>query len=60
MNFLTLPANACDMKEMIEIYHENLLLAPPDSFGNKGIRKDDSEDIFLKEQLSPKKKHQKS
>ena len=41
MKFLTLATKACDMKEMIEIYHENLLLAPSYSFVIMRITKTD-------------------
>ena len=46
---------ACDMTEMIEIYHEKLLLAPPDSFDNENIMTADDQDVYLNEELSPKK-----
>lgn len=44
---------ACYMKEMIAIYHENLLLAPPGSFNNEVAITDDNTDKYLREELSP-------
>ena len=44
------------MNEMIEIYHENLLLSPPEPFNNKNAEPADSQDIYLQEELSPMKK----
>ena len=44
MKFLALAANACDMNEMIEIYHETLLLSPPGSSA-------DNQHINLKEEI---------
>ena len=40
------------MKEMIEIYHENLLFGPPASFNNENTKNPDSQDVYLKEELS--------
>jgi len=55
MKFLTLAANACDMNELIEIYHETLLLDSPESFNNENIKGADSEDLYLREELIPEK-----
>ncbi len=51
MKFLTLAANACDMNELIEIYHETLLLDSPESFNNENIKTADNEDLYLREEL---------
>ena len=51
MKFLALAANACDMNEMIEIYHETLLLSQPEPFNNENIKTSDSQEIYLKEEI---------
>ena len=51
MKFLAIAANACDMNEMIEIYHETLLLGPSVSFNNKNLKTADNQE-YLKEELT--------
>ena len=55
MKFLTIAPNACDMNEMIEIYHETLLLGPSVSFNNENLKTADNQE-YLKEELSLLKK----
>jgi hypothetical protein len=50
MKFLALAANACDMNEMIEIYHETLLLSLPEPFNND-TKTVERRDIYLKEEI---------
>jgi hypothetical protein len=50
MKFLALAANACDMNEMIEIYHETLLLSLPEPFNNENTKIVERQDIYLKEE----------
>ncbi|HKB45637.1 MAG TPA: hypothetical protein VKC90_14665 [Chitinophagaceae bacterium] len=51
MKFLALAANACDMNEMIEIYHETLLLGSSEPFNNENARTTNSQGIYLKEEV---------
>jgi hypothetical protein len=40
------------MKEMTEIYQEDLLFSPPASFNDENIKSAESQGIYLKEELS--------
>ena len=39
------------MNEMIEIYHETLLLSPPVLFNNENTKAAESRDVYLKEEI---------
>jgi hypothetical protein len=39
------------MNEMIEIYHETLLLSPPALFNNENTKAAESRDVYLKEEI---------